>query len=73
MDKLVKSGLLIRSGRPDDQRVIHVALTDDGNKFMDNSMPKYRNLVDYLLGFLNDEEANMLVALLKKVNKKVEN
>jgi len=73
IDKLEQRGLLIRSACPDDRRVIHVALTNDGNKLMDNIMPKHRELVDYLLGSLNDDEANMLVALLKKINKRAEN
>jgi len=73
IDKLEQRSLLIRSACPDDRRVIHVALTNDGNKLMDNIMPKHRELVDYLLGSLNDDEANMLVALLKKINKRIEN
>ncbi|PKG24773.1 MarR family winged helix-turn-helix transcriptional regulator [Niallia nealsonii] len=73
IDKLEQRGLLIRSACPDDRRVIHVALTDDGNKLMDNIMPKHQELVNYLLGSLNNDEAEMLVTLLKKINKRVEN
>ena len=38
---------------------------------MKRIMPKHQDLVDYMLGSLNNEEAETLVTLLKKVEKRV--
>lgn len=72
IDKLEQRSLLNRSACPDDRRVIHVTLTDDGNELMDNIMPEHQELVDYMLGSLKSDEADLLVKLLKKVSKRVE-
>lgn len=72
IDKLEQRGLLNRNACPDDRRVIHVTLTDDGNGLMENIMPKHQELVDYMLGSLNNDEEKIFVKLLKKVRKRVE-
>jgi MarR family 2-MHQ and catechol resistance regulon transcriptional repressor len=72
IDKLEQRGLLNRNACPDDRRVIHVTLTDDGNDLMENIMPKHQELVDYMLGSLNNDEEKIFVNLLKKVRKRVE-
>ncbi|MGZ4162285.1 MAG: MarR family winged helix-turn-helix transcriptional regulator [Neobacillus sp.] len=72
IDKLEQRGLLNRNACPDDRRVIHVTLTDDGNDLMENIMPKHQELVDYMLGSLNNDEEKIFVKLLKKVRKRVE-
>ncbi|WP_312474959.1 MarR family transcriptional regulator [Neobacillus sp.] len=71
IDKLEQRGLLSRNACPDDRRVIHVILTDDGNELMKEIMPKYRELVDNMFDSLNSDEAEILVHLLKKVRNKV--
>jgi MarR family transcriptional regulator, 2-MHQ and catechol-resistance regulon repressor len=71
IDKLEQRGLLSRNACPDDRRVIHVTLTDDGNDLMNEIMPKYHELVDDMFDSLNSNEAETLVQLLKKVNNKV--
>ncbi|CAH2717367.1 HTH-type transcriptional regulator MhqR [Neobacillus rhizosphaerae] len=71
IDKLEQRGLLSRNACPDDRRVIHVILTDDGNELMEEIMPKYRELVDNMFDSLNSDEAEILVHLLKKVRNKV--
>jgi MarR family 2-MHQ and catechol resistance regulon transcriptional repressor len=73
IDKLEQRGLLNRDACPDDRRVIHVTLTIDGNDLMEKIMPKHQELVDYMLGSLNNDEAESLVNLLNKVRKRVEN
>jgi MarR family 2-MHQ and catechol resistance regulon transcriptional repressor len=73
IDKLEQRGLLNRNACPDDRRVIHVTLTIDGNDLMEKIMPKHQELVDYMLGSLNNDEAESLVNLLNKVRKRVEN
>ncbi|WML48891.1 MarR family transcriptional regulator [Neobacillus sp. PS3-34] len=71
IDKLEQRGLLNRSACPDDRRVIHVTLTDEGIDLMKEIMPKHQELVDYMLGSLNDDEAEIMVKLLKKISKRV--
>ncbi|MFK9092756.1 MarR family winged helix-turn-helix transcriptional regulator [Bacillus salipaludis] len=67
IDKLEQRGLLSRNACPDDRRVIHVILTDDGKELMEEIMPKYHELVDSMFDSLNSNEAETLVHLLKKV------
>ncbi|NRD76992.1 MarR family transcriptional regulator [Bacillus sp. BRMEA1] len=71
IDKLEKRNLLHRSACSDDRRVIYVTLTDEGKVLMEKIMPKHHELVDDMLGSLNDEEAMTLVELLKKVEKRL--
>lgn len=70
IDKLEQKGLIKRNDCPDDRRVIHVTLTDDGNELMKEIMPKHHRLVDDMFDSLNSEEAETLVQLLKKVRNK---
>jgi MarR family transcriptional regulator, 2-MHQ and catechol-resistance regulon repressor len=72
IDRLEQKGMLKRSACPDDRRVIHVTLTDDGNSLMENSMPKHQELVDDMFSSLNREESEIVVKLLKKVSKRIE-
>ncbi|MFF2857774.1 MarR family winged helix-turn-helix transcriptional regulator [Peribacillus sp. NPDC058002] len=71
IDKLEQRGVLNRNACPDDRRMIHVRLTDDGNELMNEIMPKYHELVDDMFDSLNSGEAETFVNLLKKVRNKV--
>lgn len=71
IDKLEQRGLLSRIACPTDRRVIHVILTDDGNKLMNEIMPKYHELIHHMFDSLDSDEAQILVQLLKKVRNKV--
>ena len=71
IDKLEQRGLLSRNACPDDRRMIHVRLTDDGNKLMNEIMPKYHEFVDNMFDSLTSDEAETLVNLMKKVRDKV--
>lgn len=71
IDKLEQRGVLSRNACPDDRRMIHVRLTDDGNELMNEIMPKYHELVDDMFDSLNSGEAETFVNLLKKVRNKV--
>ncbi|MEH7502478.1 MarR family transcriptional regulator [Neobacillus drentensis] len=71
IDKLEQRGLLSRHDCPDDRRVIHVTLTDDGNELMNDIMPKYHKFVNQMFDSLDSDEAETLVQLLKKVRNKV--
>lgn len=69
IDKLEQRGLLHRSACPEDRRVIHVTLTENGKELMESIMPKHHELVDYMLGALSNDEAETLVKLLNKIRK----
>ena len=72
IDKLEQKGLLNRIDCPNDRRVIHVVLTEDGMNFMKKIMPNHRDLIDNMFGDLTDQESQTMVKLLKKVSKRVE-
>ncbi|WHY89683.1 MarR family transcriptional regulator [Neobacillus cucumis] len=67
IDKLEQKGLLKRNDCPNDRRVIHVTLTDKGNQFMEEIMPKHHELIEDMFHSLNYDEAETLVRLLEKV------
>ncbi|WP_088040556.1 MarR family winged helix-turn-helix transcriptional regulator [Bacillus sp. EAC] len=71
IDKLEQRSLLCRIPCPDDRRVIHVELTDDGNELMNQIMPKYHDLINSMFDSLDLDETYTFVKLMKKVRNKV--
>ncbi|MBV7509105.1 MarR family transcriptional regulator [Bacillus sp. sid0103] len=71
IDKLEQKGLLNRLPCPDDRRVIHVTLTDAGIDLMEKIMPKHQELVDDIFDSLNNDEVQIIVNLLRKINNRV--
>ncbi|WP_066400522.1 MarR family winged helix-turn-helix transcriptional regulator [Neobacillus mesonae] len=71
IDKLEQRGLLSRNACPDDRRVIHVTLTDDGNQLINDIMPKYHEFVNHMFDSLDSNETETIVQLLKKVRNKI--
>jgi MarR family transcriptional regulator, 2-MHQ and catechol-resistance regulon repressor len=71
IDKLEQKVLLKRNACPEDRRVIHITLTEDGLEMMNNIMPKHEEFVDMTFDSLNSEEKETLVRLLQKVKDRV--
>ncbi|WP_353616538.1 MarR family transcriptional regulator [Bacillus sp. AFS029533] len=71
IDKLEQRELLCRIPCPDDRRVIHVILTDEGNELMNEIMPKYNDFINNMFDSLDFNETDTFVKLLKKVRNKV--
>jgi MarR family 2-MHQ and catechol resistance regulon transcriptional repressor len=72
IDKLEQKGLIKRNACPDDRRVVHVILTEDGLKLMTILMPEHEELVDNAFNSLHPNEIEDLVFLLKKVKVRLE-
>lgn len=68
IDKLEQKGIIKRNDCRVDRRVIHITLTAEGMKMMENIMPQYKEMVDSFFGELTVEESEVLVNSLKKVN-----
>jgi MarR family 2-MHQ and catechol resistance regulon transcriptional repressor len=72
IDKLEQKGLIKRNACPDDRRVVHVTLTEDGLKLMTILMPEHEELVDNAFNSLHPNEIENLIFLLKKVKVRLE-
>jgi MarR family transcriptional regulator, 2-MHQ and catechol-resistance regulon repressor len=71
IDKLEQKALLKRNACPEDRRVIHITLTENGLELMNNIMPKHEEFVDFTFESLTSNEKEDLVRLLKKVKNRV--
>ncbi|MEK5040364.1 MarR family winged helix-turn-helix transcriptional regulator [Sporosarcina sp. FSL K6-3457] len=71
IDKLEHKGLLNRNGCPNDRRVTHVLLTEDGTRLMEKIMPPHQDLVNDMFEALTEDESEMMVKLLGKVSERV--
>lgn len=69
IDRLEESGLVERQSCPSDRRAIHVAITPEGNRRLDEALAVH---VDYLDEFmsrrLSCDERSQLTILLSKLN-----
>lgn len=72
IDKLVEKGLAKRTSCPKDRRAIHIALTDKGDKLLEEIMPKHQKWVDSFFRELNPVEMENLKNLLEKIKNKTE-
>jgi MarR family transcriptional regulator, 2-MHQ and catechol-resistance regulon repressor len=71
IDKLEQKALLKRNACPEDRRVIHITLIENGLELMNNIMPKHEEFVDFTFDSLTSNEKEDLVRLLKKVKNRV--
>jgi MarR family transcriptional regulator, 2-MHQ and catechol-resistance regulon repressor len=72
IDKLEQKGLIKRNACPNDRRVVHVTLTENGLELMNILMPEHEELVDNAFNSLHPNEVEDLVFLLKKVKARLE-
>lgn len=64
IDRMEKAGLVVRSPVPGDRRYHLVQLTPDGRKLLTEVEEKYRDWIDDLMGRVNTEDLEQLIASL---------
>ncbi len=67
VDKLGKKGLVKRQPNPNDKRVCDVTLTEEGKQLFDEVFPKHVATISENLSFITDEEKDLLIGLLKRI------
>lgn len=67
IDKLEKRDFIKRSHCKEDRRVIHIQITDEGKKFMDNIFPRHEQVIEGIFAIVNTEEKKLMIDLLKKI------
>ncbi|MBA4031709.1 MAG: MarR family transcriptional regulator [Planctomyces sp.] len=65
IDRLEERGLVLRTRRPENRRVVEVALTDAGRQLLDELDEPVRNCHELQLGHLPPEELHELIRLMK--------
>lgn len=66
-DRLVRLGLVDRSGDPDDRRLVRITLSARGRTLHDEMEGGWRRGIGDSLSALTDEECTTLVSLLERV------
>ena len=66
VDRLVKKGMVKKSIRREDRRLVDVLLTDKGKKLL-QSMDAMNEELDSIFKYLSNEEAKLLNVLLDKI------
>ncbi|PMC35252.1 MarR family transcriptional regulator [Bacillus sp. UMB0899] len=67
VDKLEQKGLLERRACPNDRRVTHAQITDNGQQLIEEIFPAHQEKIAEIVSVLTDEEKNLVTELLKKV------
>ncbi|NBD24917.1 MarR family winged helix-turn-helix transcriptional regulator [Paenibacillus glycinis] len=67
VNKLVKQGLVDRQPNPQDGRANDAVLTAQGVALFDDIFPKHVETISQHFSFLDNEEKEQLIALLKKI------
>lgn len=70
IDKLEKKGMLERKACPEDRRVVHVMLTEEGKAFMEKVFPQHQRLIEHIFGDVSEKEKEVLIDLLKRVGQR---
>jgi len=69
VQKLEQKGFLTKTGCPQDGRVVHVTLTREGRKIFIHHMRFHIFMVQELESELGEEEKNVLIHAIKKLDK----
>lgn len=72
IDKLEEKELIVRESCPSDRRVIHVRLTDDGEKLIREIFPNHRRAIAEMFSSLSVEEKEEAIRLIKKIGMNVQ-
>lgn len=72
IDRLENQGLVSRIRNSADRRKISAVLTEDGRKFAEMIIEKYREWYTNLLLLIGDDDRNKLIELLQKLQKRIE-
>jgi MarR family 2-MHQ and catechol resistance regulon transcriptional repressor len=67
VNKLEKLGLVARQSNLSDRRAFNVVLTEKGEQLFNEIFPKHVATISENLSFINDEEKELLIELMKKI------
>ena len=73
IDKLETKGYLKRISCPNDRRVIHVSLTNEGEIFWEEIAQKYETIMKEMFGNLKEYELHTLKGLLESIEENARN
>ncbi|GAA0603543.1 MarR family transcriptional regulator [Virgibacillus siamensis] len=65
--KLQEKGLLDREACAEDRRVIHVYLTTEGKKLMDDIFPKHQEAIENIFSVIDSDAKQSIISTLKHV------
>jgi len=69
IDRLEKENLVVRSNDPSDKRVFRVCLTNRACALIQAFLPVHNNYMKYVMSSLDIHEKEVLISLLRKLNK----
>lgn len=71
LDKLESKGLVARVNVPDNRRIHHVVLTEEGRRLIEDVEPKYRQEIYAVLDGIDTDQCRMLIDQLGQVRDRV--
>ena len=69
VDRLERSGLVVRAGTPEDRRSRIVHLTEKGSKLISELFREHARDMEHAFSCLNENERDTLASLLRKVGR----
>jgi MarR family 2-MHQ and catechol resistance regulon transcriptional repressor len=72
VERLEKEGLVVRNSDASDKRVFRVRLTNRAFALMHSFIPKHNDFMYKVMEALNKDEKEVLISLLRKLNKGLE-
>lgn len=73
VDKLVRKKFVVRNRQEDDRRIVNVELTEKGMGIYNIDKEHHVHLSEGMLKYLNEEEQDLLLNLLSKINSNLQN